>query len=268
MFTILASVTCILLIVILIATSGGKWSALGSPNTTHAGRSGNASRPISKGASAGMVRPRIRQGLDTKAVAKATLVGTRAELAKLVNSEPLADRNAKPVISAHALVPREAAAETAARALATSYPAAPIELTLTLTLSPTIEETGSSGTEDCATQVFTVPAREVAEAKTVVPFLVREANGAKANAIQDQERSKVVEPASLPLAVDGSPNSGPFLVPTQDTAATAEMLLALVTENGASEFAAPIAREVGESKVTSEGKSRLDGQTDRKARKP
>jgi hypothetical protein len=91
MFMILASVTCILLIVILVAISEGKRSALDSPNTTHASLGGNGSRPISKGASAGMAQPRIRQGLDTKAVAKATLAGTRSELAKLVNSEPLAD---------------------------------------------------------------------------------------------------------------------------------------------------------------------------------
>ena len=253
MFMILASVTCILLIAILIATSDGKRSALDSPNTTHASLRGNGSRPISKGASAAMARPRIRQGLDTKAVAKATLAGTRSELAKLVNSEPLADRNVKPVISAPTLVSRESPAQTAARAVATPYPAAPAELAVAPTLSSMIQETvPSSVTDDCVAQVFASPAREVTEAKNVLPFIVQEANVAKASALQDQERSKGVESASLPLAVDGSPNSGPFLVPAQDTAATAEMLLALVTENGASEFVAPIAREAAESKVPQE----------------
>src|SRR5258706_13979404 len=98
MFVTLACATCILLIVILIATSSSKPSAAGSQLKPHAGSAKGASPRISKSESAETLRSRTREGLDTKAAVKAALTDSRPQVEKAAKSKPPTDRKLQSII--------------------------------------------------------------------------------------------------------------------------------------------------------------------------
>jgi type II secretory pathway predicted ATPase ExeA len=222
MFVILGCATSILLVVILIATSTGKKSVLGSPHNLY---SKGASRPTSKSNSAEKLRPTIRQGLDTKAVPKASVTSSRSEAAK--------------------------PAESAAGAVEISEPVLPVELTAAAPLPAMIEETVSSPlTDDSATPGYTAPAQEAAEVDEAASLLVQEVSVAEPSAVRDHERSEAVEFASCPVAVDGPLSSETFLVALQEAGEAVEMPLSLVTEGGASDFTPGTAQETEECAVS------------------
>jgi general secretion pathway protein A len=196
MFVIVSCATCILLIVILIATSRGKESALRSAHNLH---SRGVRRRASKSNSAQKTRPTIRQGLDTKAVLKAASAGARSEAAQPAIPKSLTNRKVEPVIFLPTLVSTKASVGPVAGAVEISDPVVPVELVAAHPPSPTIEEaTSSSLTDDNGTQECAAPLLEAAEVKEAAPFLIREAN-----MLPDAEPLKVVEFVSFPLSIDG-----------------------------------------------------------------
>src|SRR5260221_288770 len=128
MFVTLACTTCILLIVILIATSSSKPSAAGSQRKLHACSAKGAGRPISRSESAESLRPRIRQGLDSKAVVKAALTDSRPQVDKTTKSKPLTDRKLQSIIFQATQGLNEGAEKTPGSARATPGITAPADL--------------------------------------------------------------------------------------------------------------------------------------------
>jgi general secretion pathway protein A len=202
MFVIVGCATSVLLIVILIATSRDKGSALGSPHNLH---SRGASRRISKSTPAEKMRPVIRQGLDTRAVPKAASTGTRSEAAQPVISRSVTYRKVEPVVSVPTIVPAKAPAGPVAGALESSDPAVPFELAAASPLAPMTRQTASSPlTDDNAPQVCAASAPEAAEAKQALPCLVQELRVTEASVLPDYELSKVLEFASFPFSIEGT----------------------------------------------------------------
>ncbi len=248
LFVILGCATSFLLVVILIATSTGKKSVLGSPHNLY---SKGASRTMSKSNSAEKLRPIIRQGLDTKAVPKASVTSSRSEAAMPANSTSLTYRKVQPVIFLPTLVSTKEPAESAAGAVEISEPVLPVEITVALALPPMIEKTVSSPlTDDSATQGYAAPAQEAAEVDEAASLLVQEVSVAEPSAVPDHERSEAVEFASCPGAVDGPLSSETFLVALQEAGEAVEMPLSLVTEGGASDFTPGTAQETEEWAVS------------------
>jgi type II secretory pathway predicted ATPase ExeA len=248
MFVILGCATSILLVVILMVTSTGKKSALGSPHNLYFK---GTSRHMTKSNSADKMRPVLRQGLDTKAVPKAASTGTRSEAAKPANSKSLTYRKEEPVIFLPTLVSTKAPVEPVAGAVETSDPAVPVELTAAPTLPPVVVGTASFPlTDDHATQVCAASAPEAAEGKETAPFLIQETSVAEASVLPDCEPSKVVEFASLLLPIDNPVSSGPFLVPAQEAPEVLEMPLSFVTEGAASDFTPCTAQETEECEAS------------------
>src|SRR5713101_2247054 len=67
-YSIVAGATCVLLVVILIATSRSTASAPESRRSLHPNFGRGAARPMPRNHTTEAVQPRIRQGLSTKAV--------------------------------------------------------------------------------------------------------------------------------------------------------------------------------------------------------
>jgi general secretion pathway protein A len=235
MFVIVGCATGVLLVVILIVTSTGKKSPLGSPHNLY---SRDASRTASKSNSAETLRPTIRQGLDTKAVPKASVTSSRPGAAI-------------PVISLPTLVSTKASAESAAGAVETPELVVPFELTAGASLPAMVEEIASSSlTEESGTQVCAASAPEAGEVNEAASLLVQEVSVAEASAAPDRERSEAVEFASCPAVIDGPLSSETFLVAFQEAAEAIEMPLSLVIEGGATDFTPCTAQETEECEVS------------------
>ena len=251
MFVIVASATCILLVVILIAISRGKRPVPASQRTLYASPGRGAGGSITRSISAQNMRPPIRQGLNTKAAAKATFTSTRYEAAKPANSKSLTDRKVKPVIFPPMLVSTEAPAESASFAVAAPHSANPVEATVVPALPPMIEGAVSSPlTDDSATHVCAVPAQEAAEIKEAAPSLAHEASVAETSALPDHQTSEIVERTSIPTTVDGPVSSVTFSAPVQAAAEAVQIPHFLVIEDGASNLTETTPQEAAESEVS------------------
>src|SRR3984893_1505978 len=157
MFVILACATCILLIVILMATSSRKPAQL----RLDAGSAIGARRPILKSESAGTLRPCIRQGLETKAVAKTTSTDSRLQAAKAANSKSLTDRNIQSMIFPATHLLTEAAEKTGDTATANLEIAAHVEIAAAPnSASSPVNAVSASATEGSAPKLCAGPAQE------------------------------------------------------------------------------------------------------------
>jgi len=256
MFAIVASATCILLIAILVVTSRSRKPGLASQHTLYPKTGRSSSRPISSSKSAEKMRPALRQGLNTKAVEKATNKSLASAAVKSMNSKTFVDRKVEPVIFPPVLVSTEIPAESAACVVATPLPAAPMEFAETPAVPPMIAETVPSPLADysdtpfCATPLCTPMAQSVPETCEAAPSLAQDVSVAETCALPDQERSEVVEFAPILATVECPANFEPFPVFVQEAGEAIQMPLALATEYGASDFAEPTAPQAAESEVS------------------
>ncbi|HXM34235.1 MAG TPA: AAA family ATPase, partial [Pyrinomonadaceae bacterium] len=196
-------------------------------------------------------RPVLRQGLSTKAVEKATYKSLPSEAVKSTNTKSFVDRKVEPVIFPPVLVSTEVPAESAACAVATPQPVAPVEFTATPAIPPMIAETVSSPLTDCsATDFCAAPAQEAPETNEAAPSLAQEATVAETCALPDHERSDAAEFAPIPTTVQCPANFEPFPVFVQEVVEAIQMPLSLVTEYSASDFAEPSAPQPSESEVS------------------
>jgi general secretion pathway protein A len=212
MFMIIGCATCILLVVILIAASNGKGSAVRSHHNHH---TEGARRPASKSNLAEKLRPTVRQGLDTKAVPQAASTCAHSEAAPPAISKSLAYRTVEPVAFLPTLLSSKAPAGPVAGAVETLDPVASAEL-------------GAA------------PAPEAAEVKEAAHSLVQEPSFSDASVLPNAARSKVEEFTSFPLPIESTEVADPNFTPcTGQETAECEVSQGLLVAEPVEELGAP-----------------------------
>jgi len=250
MFVTLACTTCILLIVILIATSSSKPSAAGSQRKLHAGSAKGAGRPISRSESAETLRPRIRQGLDSKAVVKAALTDSRPQVDKAAKSKPLTDRKLQSIIFQATQGLNEAAEKTPGSARATPGIPAPAEAAALVSASSLVKALSDSRADGSAPQVCAATAQEAREVKNAAPLLLQEPIVAEVSAHAQFKQAEVAESAAISTGIDHSLNPGSLRRPVQDAPVTVEMLFPRLTRGNAANVTAVSAKGAAESDLS------------------
>jgi type II secretory pathway predicted ATPase ExeA len=251
MFVILACITCILLIVILIATSSSKSSARGSQLRLDASSAVGARRPISKSESAGTLRPRNRQGLDTKAVVKATLTDSHPQATKASDARPLTDKTVHSTIFPATCVLTEAAKKIAVSATANLEIAAPPEIAAAPTsASSPVKAISASVTDGSAPQLCAAPAQEAGKVENAALLLAHETIIAEVSAPIECKRAELTESAPLSVGVSNSSNSGSFLEAVQNGPVTMEMLFPPLKRGNAGNVTATGAKAAAESEAS------------------
>lgn len=251
MFVTLACTTCILLIVILIATSSSKPSAAGSQLKLHAGSAKGANRRISKSESAETLRPRIRQGLDTKAAVKAALTDSRPQVDQAAKSKPLTDRKLQSIIFQATQALNEAAEKSGGSARATLEIPAPVEVAAaTASTSSPVKALSDSRADGSAPQVCAATEQGAGEVKNAVPRFVQEPIVAEVSTPAQFKQAEVAESAATSAGIDRSPNPGPFRRPVQDAPVTMEMLFPPLSRGNAANVTTASAKHAVESEVS------------------
>jgi general secretion pathway protein A len=234
--------------VILIATSSSETSAAGSQLKLHAGSAKGASWPISKSESAETLRPCICQGLDTKAVVKATLTDAHLQSAKTANSKPMTDRKLQSIISQATQALNEAAEKSGGSARANVEIAAPVEVAAApASTSSPVKALSDSEVDGSASQVCAATAQEALEVKSAAPLLVRETIVAEVSAPAEFKQAEVAESAAMS---DHSSKSGSFRRPVQDPPVTMEMLFPPLTRGNAANVTVISAKDSVESEAS------------------
>lgn len=252
-FVILGGVTCILLIVILIVTSRSKRSAHSTQHKLLASPAKNSSRPVSKGQSTATARPRIRQGLESKAVLKATLTNSVLPAAKGANLNPLTDRKVQPMTSPATQVLTEAAEKIGGSATANLEITAPVEIAATP--APVLlpdEAVASAAVVGGDSQACVAPAQELNEVQHAAQVLVPETVAAQANAPAECGQAEVAGCAPMLGAVESSSNSGSFIAPVQNAPVTMEMLFPSLSRHNAANLSASSMENLTENEASRE----------------
>jgi general secretion pathway protein A len=250
MFVILACVTCIFLIVTLIATSTSKRSASGSHYKLHSSFAKGATQPITGSESSGTLRPRVRQGLDSKAVVKATLTDSRLQAAKASNLKSLTDRKVQPMMLPPVL--NGSAEKIAGSSTADPEIAAPVEVAAAPAFaSSSMEAVSSPAINGNAPPVCAAPAQEAGDATDAAPFVVQEAIVAEASVPAEFERAELGDCAPWSVDVDHSSNSGSsFFEPVQNAPVTMEMLFPHLTRDAAANVSGVSSEDAVESEAS------------------
>src|SRR5712671_6661606 len=250
MFVTLACTTCILLIVILIATSSSKPSAAGSQRKLHAGSAKGAGRPISRSESPETLRPRIRQGLDSKAVVKAALTDSRPQVDKAAKSKPLTDRKLQSIIFQATQGLNEAAEKTPGSARATPGIPAPAEAAALVSASSLVKALADSKMDGSAPQVSVATAQEAGQAKNAVPLVAQETIVAEVSAPAEFKQAEGAQSAAMSACTDHSSNPGSLRRPVQDAPVTMEMLFPSLSRGNAANVTAVSAKGAAESDLS------------------
>ena len=249
-YSIVAGATCVVLIVIVMATSRSKRSVVGSRHIQYPNYGKGTTRPASRSNSPGEVRPPIRQGLNTKAVPKTNITTARPEAAKPSNAKSPTDRKVEPMIFSPVPQSAEASVESAPSAVADLHPVAPEGLTVAPVLSPVVAETAFSLLmTESATGICPAPAQVAAQVDEIAPPLV-EATLVETSALPSHEFPQVVEVTPILMTVVSPVSSGSCPVTFQEAAEAEDMRHSLMIEDGALDFIAPTAQEAADVEVS------------------
>ena len=249
-YSIVAVATCVLLVVILIATSRSTASAPESRPTLHPNYGRGAARPMPRNHTTEAVQPPIRQGLSTKAVVKTTISGTRTEAATPSNSKSYTKKELEPVIFPSMPNSTEASTESVPGTLAIAHPVVSDELRVAPIPFPTVAETGPSPLmDDRPAGVCPAPAQDVAKVEENAPPLI-EATLVETIVLASHELPLIVESAPCHVTVESPVSSGPCPLTFHEAIENMDMRPYLEIEDCGSDFTVPTAREAADVEVS------------------